>query len=99
MGTIASLLFGRDAGRLFDLVTGESSREQEAADRVARSGEWCGSTPGRARPIRPVPGTDRLRPPAFPFGRFDDRLTPYVRSMSGVLPGMPEADPGILALV
>jgi hypothetical protein len=85
MGTIASLLFGRDAGRLLDLITGESDREQEMADRVARSGEWCGSTPrgGRAARI----GPDRSRPAAFPFGRFDDRLTPYVRSMSGALPG------------
>jgi hypothetical protein len=72
MGTIASLLFGRDAGRLLDLITGESDREQEAADRVVRSGEWCGSTPGHRRSNRPSPGSDRLRPPAFPFGRFDD---------------------------
>ena len=69
MGSIASLLFGRDAGRLLDLITGESDREQEAADRVVRSGEWCGSAPGHRRPARP----DRPRPPAFPFGVFDDR--------------------------
>jgi hypothetical protein len=55
MGTIASLLFGRDAERLLDLITGESDREQEAADRVVRSGEWCGSTPGRGRaPLSPA---------------------------------------------
>ena len=47
MRTIASLLFGRGAERLADLITGESDRDQEAADRVVRSGEWCGSTPGR----------------------------------------------------
>jgi hypothetical protein len=75
MGTIASLLFGRDAGRLLDLITGESDREQEMADRVARSGEWCGSTPGHGRAARPAVGGDRLRPPAFPFGQFDVRLT------------------------
>jgi hypothetical protein len=73
MDSIVSRLFGRDAGRLFDLITGESSREQEAAGRVVRSGEWCGSTPGGRRSNRPAPGADRLRPPAFPFGRFDDR--------------------------
>jgi hypothetical protein len=84
MGTIASLLFGRDAGRLLDLITGESDREREMADRVARSGEWCGSTPGRGQAARDA---DPSRRPAFPFGRFDGRLTPYVRSMSGALPG------------
>jgi hypothetical protein len=93
MGTIASLLFGRDAGRLLDLITGESVREEEMADRVVRSGEWCGSTPGHGRATRPADGADRLGP-AFPFGRLDGRLTRYVRSMSGALPGYAEANPG-----
>jgi hypothetical protein len=63
MRTIASLLFGRDAGELVDLIAGEGGGtdgiagdggisgeggEREAVDRVLRSGEWCGSTPGRA---------------------------------------------------
>jgi len=57
MRTIASLLFGDDAGALLDLITGEGGGageggisgdgDREAADRVLRSGEWCGSTPGR----------------------------------------------------
>ena len=47
MRTIASLLFGRDAEGLIDLIAGESGGEHEAADRVLRSGEWCGSTPRR----------------------------------------------------
>ena len=57
MRTIASLLFGDGAGELLDLITGEGGiaggggitggGEREAADRVLRSGEWCGSTPGR----------------------------------------------------
>jgi hypothetical protein len=53
MRTIASLLFGRDAAELLDLITGEGGItgedgvDREAADRVLRSGEWCGSTPGR----------------------------------------------------
>ena len=47
MRTIASLLFGRDAADLVDLIAGEAGGEREAADRVLRSGEWCGSTPGR----------------------------------------------------
>jgi hypothetical protein len=50
--SIASLLFGDDAGELLDLITGEGGisgegGDREAADRVLRSGEWCGSTPGR----------------------------------------------------
>jgi hypothetical protein len=51
MRTIASLLFGSDAGELLDLITGEGGitgdGDREAADRALRSGEWCGSTPGR----------------------------------------------------
>ena len=57
MRTIASLLFGNDAGELLDLITGEggiaggisgeSGGDRAAAERVRRSGEWCGSTPGR----------------------------------------------------
>ena len=52
MRSIASLLFGDDAGELLDLITGEGGisgegGDREAADRVLRSGEWCGSTPGR----------------------------------------------------
>jgi hypothetical protein len=61
MRTIASLLFGSDAGELLDLITGEGGGtgergiteegrgEREAAERVLRSGEWCGSTPRSAR--------------------------------------------------
>ena len=93
MGTIASLLFGRDAGRLFDLVTGDSGREQEMADRVARSGEWCGSTPGRGRSPRPEADWEGPRRRGFRLGGFEVRLTRNVRCMSGVLLGMPEADP------
>jgi hypothetical protein len=52
MRTIANLLFGREAGELLDLITGEGGvtgdgGEHQAAERVLRSGEWCGSTPGR----------------------------------------------------
>lgn len=58
MRTIASLLFGDGAGELLDLITGESGIEGEgdraAADRVRRSGEWCGSTPGRGSVERGV---------------------------------------------
>jgi hypothetical protein len=65
MRTIASLLFGRDAGELLDLITGEGGitgdGDREAADRVLRSGEWCGSTPGRGSADRAAgwPGGER----------------------------------------
>lgn len=55
MRSIASLLFGSEAGELLDLITGEGSSEREAADRARRSGEWCGSTPGRGSVERAVP--------------------------------------------
>jgi hypothetical protein len=52
MRTIASLLFGGEAGELLDLITGgdgitAGGGDHQAAERVLRSGEWCGSTPGR----------------------------------------------------
>jgi hypothetical protein len=64
MRTIASLLFGREAGELLDLITGgdgitaEGGGEHQAAERVLRSGEWCGSTPGRGSADR-VAGPSR----------------------------------------
>ena len=68
MRTIASLLFGREAGELLDLITGEGGStgerglsgeggDRQAAERVLRSGEWCGSTPGRG-------SADRVAGPA-----------------------------------
>jgi hypothetical protein len=77
MRTIASLLFGRDAGELLNLITGDDGitgdggmsgdggitgdGDREAADRVLRSGEWCGSTPGRGSADRAAgwPGGER----------------------------------------
>lgn len=59
MRTIASLLFGRDAGELIELlkseggIISESDGDREAAERVLRSGEWCGTTPGRRSADRP----------------------------------------------
>ena len=68
MRTIASLLFGREAGELLDLITGEGGvtgerglsgegGDRQAAERVLRSGEGCGSTPGRG-------SADRVAGPA-----------------------------------
>jgi hypothetical protein len=54
MRTIASLLSGDGAGELLDLITGEGDGDNAAADRVRRSGEWCGSTPGRGSAQRGV---------------------------------------------
>jgi len=52
MRDIARLLFGGDAdgegvGRLFGLFGGEDG-DDKMAERARRSGEWCGSTPGRS---------------------------------------------------
>jgi hypothetical protein len=47
MRGIAKLLFGDDAGRLLDLLAGDDADGFGMADRARRSGEWCGSTPGR----------------------------------------------------
>ena len=52
MDGIAGLLFGRGGGGLLDLILGQSREERDAADRTRRSGQWCGSTPGRP----PAPG-------------------------------------------
>lgn len=47
MRGIAKLLFGDDAGRLLDLFSGSDGDGFGMAERARRSGEWCGSTPGR----------------------------------------------------
>jgi hypothetical protein len=47
MRGIAKLLFGDDAGRLIELFGGDDADGFGMADRARRSGEWCGSTPGR----------------------------------------------------
>lgn len=60
MGSIAGLLFGRDGGRLVDLILGPSREERDAAGRTRQSERWCGSTPGTA----PAPGQlGRVRGP------------------------------------
>lgn len=45
MRDIAKLLFGDEAGRLLGLSGGGD--ESAMAERVRRSGEWCGTTPGQ----------------------------------------------------
>jgi hypothetical protein len=47
MRGIAKLLFGDDADRLLDLLGGSDADGFGLADQARRSGEWCGSTPGR----------------------------------------------------
>jgi len=59
MGSIANLLFGREAGGLLDLITGEGDSERDMADRAAGAAEWCGSTPGRGSADRQVGGAAR----------------------------------------
>ena len=46
MRDIAKLLFGEDADKLFGLFR-EGDGDDTAAERARRSGEWCGTTPGR----------------------------------------------------
>jgi hypothetical protein len=48
--SIAKLLLGDEAARALDLLSGDDradrADETAAADRVRRSGAWCGTTPG-----------------------------------------------------
>jgi hypothetical protein len=59
MRGIAKLLFGDDTGRLLDLFGGDDADGFGMADRARRSGEWCGSTPGRGSAADAVRGTAR----------------------------------------
>jgi hypothetical protein len=47
MRDIAKLLFGDEAGKLLGLFNEGDGDGFGLADRARRSGEWCGSTPGR----------------------------------------------------
>ena len=62
MDRITRALFGRDGGRLLDLILGESREERDAADQTRRSEEWCGSTPGNAPDARELGRVRRPRP-------------------------------------
>ena len=98
MRTIASLLFGRDAGELLDLITGEGGITGDGEPR--RPTGCCGRANGaaarrggdrRTAPLRAARGAPRDRHPQRPdIARRLPELTPYVRGMSGVLLGMPE---------
>jgi hypothetical protein len=59
MRGIARLLFGDDAGRLMELFDGDDADGFGMADRARRSGEWCGSTPGRGTAADAGRGTAR----------------------------------------
>ena len=59
MRGIAKLLFGDDAGGLSDLFGGRDADGFGLADRARRSGEWCGSTPGRGPAADAVRGAAR----------------------------------------
>ncbi|MGH3281948.1 MAG: hypothetical protein ACRDNW_22820 [Trebonia sp.] len=48
MRDIAKLLFGEGADGLLGLFGGGDGDGFGMADRARRSGEWCGSTPGRS---------------------------------------------------
>ena len=60
MRGIAKLLFGDDAGKLIELFGGGDDADGFGmAGRARRSGEWCGSTPGRGPAADAVRGAAR----------------------------------------
>jgi hypothetical protein len=61
MRDIAKLLFGDGDEGLLGLFGGGDGDESGLADRVRRSGEWCGSTPGRGSVADAVRGAARPR--------------------------------------
>jgi hypothetical protein len=61
MRDIAKLLFGDGEGGLLDLFGGGDGDESGMAERARRSGEWCGSTPGRGSVADAVRGAARPR--------------------------------------
>lgn len=64
MRGIAKLLFGDEAGKLLDMFsTGDTSDGDGfgMAERSRRSGEWCGTTPGRGRAAGAARGAARPR--------------------------------------
>jgi hypothetical protein len=54
MRGIAKLLFGEDAGKVLDLFNSGSGDGDGfgLAEQSRRSGEWCGTTPGRGSAAR-----------------------------------------------
>jgi len=53
MRGIAKLLFGEDAGKVLDPFSGGSDGDGFGlAEQARRSGEWCGTTPGRGSAAR-----------------------------------------------
>ena len=66
MRGIAKLLFGEDAGQVLGLFSGGSDGDGFGlAEQARRSGEWCGTTPGRGSAaraaVRRAGGTRRAR--------------------------------------
>ena len=59
MRGIAKLLLGEDAGSVLDFLGGDDADGFGLADRARRSGEWCGSTPGRGRSAAVARGAAR----------------------------------------
>ena len=53
MRGIAKLLFGEDANKVLDLFSGGTDGDGFGlAEQARRSGEWCGTTPGRGSATR-----------------------------------------------
>jgi hypothetical protein len=60
MRGIARLLFGDDAGKALDQFNGDDDGFR-LAEQTRRSGEWCGSTPGRDAVADAMRGATRAR--------------------------------------
>jgi hypothetical protein len=72
MRDIAKLLFGDDAGKVLGMFGAGGGDESGMAERARRSGEWCGTTPGRGS------AADAVRRAARP-GRGQRHVTIRVR--------------------
>jgi hypothetical protein len=67
MRGIAKLLFGKETDILSELFARGDGDGFGLAERARRSGEWCGSTPGRGRASGAA--ADALRGARSPQGR------------------------------
>jgi len=71
MRGIAKLLLGDEAGKLFGLLPDDEWSGM--AEQARRTGEWCGTTPGRGAAADAVRGVPRSRTVPRPVSRPDFR--------------------------
>jgi hypothetical protein len=68
MRGIAKLLFGDDAARAMGLFDPDAD-QHELTERTRRSGEWCGTTPGRGSVAEALRECGRVRRTGLGPGR------------------------------